>query len=262
MLIDGHVHLENGPLTKEYCLTLIEAAKQKGINKLQILDHAHRFIEYLPMYEKYKITESQVEWIDSCCFDSLLDYYKMIEEVRKESLENIEVTFGLEVCYQHDDEDIISDLLKKYPFDFFIGSVHAVNHIAYDSHWSKKDLWDKYDADYIYIKYYEEMEYLVKSRLFNQIGHPDTIKMFNIYPSFDQTEIQTHFAKICAEYEILVENNTGCYYRYNHKDMGLDSKFLKILKDNNCKFITCSDAHYAKDIGSYILEATNDIIKA
>ena len=38
-MIDGHMHLENGPLTKEYVLSFVEAAKQKGLDEIQILDH-------------------------------------------------------------------------------------------------------------------------------------------------------------------------------------------------------------------------------
>ena len=30
-MIDGHMHLENGPLTKEYVLQFVEAAHQKGL---------------------------------------------------------------------------------------------------------------------------------------------------------------------------------------------------------------------------------------
>lgn len=48
MYIDGHMHLENGPLTKEYVLQFVEEAQKKGIDEIQILDHTHRFIEFEP----------------------------------------------------------------------------------------------------------------------------------------------------------------------------------------------------------------------
>ena len=31
-MIDGHMHLENGPLTKEYVLEFVEEAHKKGIH--------------------------------------------------------------------------------------------------------------------------------------------------------------------------------------------------------------------------------------
>ena len=42
-MIDAHVHLENGPLSKEYVFEFIDTALEKGIDHLQILDHTHRF---------------------------------------------------------------------------------------------------------------------------------------------------------------------------------------------------------------------------
>ena len=63
---------------------------------------------------------------------------------------------------------------------------------------------------------------------------------------------QIRLAKLANLHNVKVENNTGCYYRYNHKDMGLTERVLKIFRDNNCKMITVSDAHNPKDVGSYI----------
>ena len=45
MLVDGHMHLENGPLTKEYVMEFINEAYKQGFDRIQILDHTHRFKE-------------------------------------------------------------------------------------------------------------------------------------------------------------------------------------------------------------------------
>ena len=45
-MIDAHTHLENGDLSTEYVHKFIDAAKEKGITQLQILDHTHRFFEF------------------------------------------------------------------------------------------------------------------------------------------------------------------------------------------------------------------------
>lgn len=50
-MIDAHVHLENGPLSKDYVFEFIKSAQEKGIDHLQILDHTHRFFEFKEMYE-------------------------------------------------------------------------------------------------------------------------------------------------------------------------------------------------------------------
>ena len=38
-MIDGHVHLENGDLSVDYAMQFVNAAAEKGIDTLQLLDH-------------------------------------------------------------------------------------------------------------------------------------------------------------------------------------------------------------------------------
>ena len=255
-MIDGHTHLENGPLTKEYCYQMIDGAIAKGIDELHILDHTHRFKEFAPLYEKLRINNPQINWLNNDLKDSIYDYINLIEEMKKETLP-IKVEFGLEVCYTIGDEQLLKELLSIYKFDFLIGSVHSVFNVAYDSSWSVEELWNKYPTDDIYKEYFKTMFSLVESDLFDQIGHPDTIKMFSFFPSFDLTNSWNKLAKLCIKHNVKVENNVGCYYRYKYPDKGLADNVLKIFKDNGCQMITVSDAHYPKDVGSYIEDIWN-----
>lgn len=255
-MIDGHVHLEKGPLCKEYVYEFINEAINKGIDEIQILDHTHRFIEFKPVYEKYRLNKAQDEWLNNDLRNSIYEYIDLIKQMKKETLP-IKVSFGLEVCYQEAEEELIRDLCGVYDFDFLIGAVHAIDYLVYDSSWSKQELWNKYDIDYIYRRYYEIIFKLVESDIFDQLAHPDTIKMFNYYPSYDLSETYDELAKLLNKHDMKVENNVGCYYRYNHQDMGLADDLLKVFKDNNCKMITVSDAHYPKDVGSYIKDVWN-----
>ena len=48
-MIDGHMHLEYGDLSKEYVLQFVESAVKNGMDEIQILDHTHRFKEFRPV---------------------------------------------------------------------------------------------------------------------------------------------------------------------------------------------------------------------
>ena len=251
-MIDGHVHLERGPLNKEYALEFVKEAVNKGIDDLQILDHSHRFKEFEPMYESMKkIGGPQKEWLDHDFRNTLDEYFDLILEFKQLDLP-IKVSFGLEVCFNQKNLLFLKELLSNYHFDFLVGSIHFIDDIAYDSKYSIEYLWDKYSTDYIYKEYFKESYALIESDLFSQIGHPDTIKMFNYYPSFNTDPYYDKLAKLANIHNVKIENNTGCYYRYHHKDKGLNEKVLKIFKDNNCKMITVSDAHRPEDVGNYI----------
>ena len=251
-MIDGHVHLENGPLTKEYVLKMVDGAKSRGIDHLQILDHTHRFIEFEPIYKDHKKCEIQWTNFKKGNFkDSIKEYQNLIKEMRKVNF-GIDVKFGLEVCYEPQYEEIIRELVSDFDYDFLVGSVHAIDGLVYDSSWSKDELWNKYDVDHIYRRYYENVFKLVESDIFSQIGHPDTIKMFDIYPTYDLADTYEKLAMLCKKHNILVENNVGCYYRYHHKDMGLSDELLSVFKKHGCKMITVSDAHYPEHVGMHI----------
>ena len=262
MVVDGHMHLEYGDLSVEYVMKFVNAAKEKGIDKIQILDHTHRFREFEPIYEKVKnANHYQEQWLANrkLKFHSTLDeYMELISKVREMDLP-VEVTFGLEVCYVPEYEDTIREILKGYEFDFLVGAIHSIDGILYDMKWSEEVLWKVYPVDYIYQRYYELLFQCVESGIFTQLAHPDTIKMFNYYPMYDLTNTYFQLAQLCNIHNVTVECNTGCYYRYNHKDMGLSDELLKILVSNNTRIITCSDAHRPDDVGSYVREVDEKI---
>ena len=102
---------------------------------------------------------------------------------------------------------------------------------------------------------------LVKSDLFTQLAHPDTIKMFNYYPKYDLTETYHQLAKLLIEHNVIAENNTGCHYRYNHRDIGLSDELLKIFKEHNVKLIVASDAHHPEHVGTNIIDIYEKTMK-
>ncbi len=253
-MIDGHMHLEYGDLSKEYVLEFVNAAKEKGLTKIQILDHTHRFKEFEPIYEELKAIPQQKKWLENKKMkfkDSLDDYDKLIQEVKALDLP-VEVSFGLEVCYVPKHEEYIREVLSKRHYDFIVGAIHSINGKLYDMSFSKEILWDQEDVNDIYRNYYDLIFKLVKSDLFTQLAHPDTIKMFNYYPDYDLTPTYHQLADLLNEHHMKAENNTGCYYRYNHQDKGLSDQLLNIFKEHQVAMITASDAHCPDHVGMNI----------
>ncbi|MCI9042094.1 PHP domain-containing protein [Dubosiella newyorkensis] len=246
---DGHVHLENGPLSKEYVWEFVKAAQEQGIEHLQILDHTHRFYEFHDMYKGvYEADPRQKEWFEKKQVNSIKDYHKLIEEMKNESFP-IDVQFGLEVCYSPENESFLKEILSQYPYDFLVGSVHSIDGLLYDMDAFSKDLlWEKEDVSSIYKRYYDRIAKAIQSDLFTQIGHPDVIKMYNYPAGYDLTETYKQLARLAKEHRVKMEDNTGAHYRYHHHDVGLDPAFRQILLDEGVEIITASDAHYPKHV--------------
>ena len=144
-------------------------------------------------------------------------------------------------------------------FDFLVGAIHSIDGILYDMSFSKELLWNRYDVDDIYHRYYELVFQLIESDLFTQLAHPDTIKLFQIYPTYDLKPTYRKMATLLKQHHMKAENNVGCYYRYGHPDLGLSDELLRILKENQVELIYASDAHQPEDVGNYIKEAMKRI---
>lgn len=247
---DAHVHLENGPLTKEYVWEFVNAARDKGISHLQILDHTHRFHEFRDMYQDVvEADPRQKAWFEKKQVNSIHDYIQLIEECRKEDFP-IDVTFGLEVCWANHREAFLKKQLAVYPWDFLVGSVHSVDGKLYDMDgWSREILWDVEPSESIYRRYYDQVASAIESGLFTQIGHPDVVKMYQYDPGYDLQEEYDRLSRLAAEHDVLLEENTGASYRYGHPDVGLAPAFRQTAARMGAKTITASDAHYPKHVG-------------
>jgi len=259
-LVDGHVHLEHGPLTEGYAMKFINEAIRKGLDEIDILDHSHRFKEFRSCYDLLRVYPEQDEWLGrpGKFRDTLNDYFTMIEVIRKKDLP-IRVRFGLEVCYTEETEDLLREILKDVKLDFLTGSVHSVGDILYDMSFSKRLLSERYTQEEIIELYYRRLIACASSGLFDRIGHPDQIK---VAVETDDLSLKKHYeelARVCKEKHILAENNSGCHWRYGLSDIGNSDTFLKTFKEYGVGMITASDAHDPKDTGNLIREAEERI---
>lgn len=252
-MIDGHMHLENGPLTVEYAMQFVNAGIAAGMDHIQILDHTHRFIEFAPLYDRLKeAAPQQKQWLDKKKLEPIQVFQELGEKIKAMDLP-IQVSWGLEVCYDPEMKEFLKDILSAYPYDFLIGSIHSIDGLLYDMEgFSREILWDKYPTNNIYKRYYEIMEDMIKSDLFTQIGHPDQLKLFHDVPDYDLVPTYERLARLAKEHDIYMENNTGIHYRYLHEDMGTNKVFLDILKAHGVKIMTASDAHRPQDVGKFI----------
>lgn len=255
IMIDGHTHLENGPLTVEYAMKFVNAGVAAGLDTIHILDHTHRFEEFAPLYVRLKeASPYQKEWLDKKKLEPLQRYFDLIAEMKEMDLP-IQVKFGLEVCYAPEDKEFLKDILAQYPYDYIIGSIHSMDGLLYDmDRFSREILWDKYDTNEIYRRYYEIMEDMICSDLFTQIGHPDQLKLFHYEPDYDLKPTYERLAKLAKEHDVYMESNTGIYYRYHHEDLGTNKDFMDCLKKQGVKIMTASDAHQPQHVGMLIKE--------
>ena len=247
-MIDGHIHFNNQPYTLETIQNMVDTAMKKGIDKLYLLDHTHKFFEFRFLYSS--LTEEKTVAARERVFSreiNLSEYLNFIKEVKKHHWP-IKLLFGLEVCYskEHNEEfkEVINKLLP-FKFDFLIGSVHFVDGAAIDL---DKSIYLTRDVDTFYKHYFDSLYSLVESQIFTFVAHPDLFKLFDIFPSFDLEPYFNRFCELLIKYDMETENNTGSL-RFGFPYPGVSPKLLKAYKKYHVKFHRSSDAHKFEDIG-------------
>ena len=254
-MIDAHIHLEQGEYTLEWLNEFVKTAIERNIDEIWVLEHTHRFVEFMPIYQQVKeVNDLQKAWIEKKKLHALSEYLDFVAEMKKRDFP-VKIKFGLEVCYFPQHEKFIKDLLDQCSLDFVVGSIHFIDNMAYDLKGiSEQTLWDVYPIDWIWQRYFELMKQCIQSGLFDGIAHPDTLKMFHRMPSFDLTPYWENLADQLNEARMYTENNVGCHYRYGHEDVGLNPKVFQIFKDKKVKLYYATDSHHPKYVGIHLAE--------
>lgn len=262
-VIDAHVHIEKGPYTEEWIMKFVDEAVKRGIDQLYLLEHSHRFREFRALYTSIKADTPygrlHNEWLKSKFNKSIEEYKELIEKMRKKDMP-IKVYYGLEVCYFPEKEELIKSVTSGFPWDFLTGSVHWIDGWGFD-HPSTKEYWEYRNVDMDYKTYYEIMISLVESGIFSILAHPDSIKSFNYYPECDLSDMYYRLADCLKKTNMKAEFSSGLCNNFNHSELGMNRKLLKVMIDSNVEIITASDAHVPDMVGMNIKEANEILLR-
>lgn len=243
---DVHIHLERGNYTKEWFEKFVETAVKRNLDEIWILEHTHRFVEFMPMYENLAAYgEEHREWLSHKGSRKLQDYLDLISDMKKESWP-VSIKYGLEVCYFPGQEKFVENEIKPLGLDFLTGSVHWIDGFGFDQ---RKEMWQGKNTDDEYRRYYEIMGELIDSHLFDGLAHPDSIKCFGYYADFDLKDIYHNLGKSLAAADMYAEESSGLYNNYNYPERGMNREMFRIFKEENVKLEFASDAHRPEDVG-------------
>lgn len=250
--------VEKGSFTSEWLGLYLVQAKKMELKEVGIVDHLYRFKEYRPYYEKYinlddnDLGNMQRSWLDRVCVESIVDFIEVIElEKGKWKEAGIELRLGIEADYFPGGEEELEGILKEYPYDYVIGSVHFLQGWGFDNP-KLKHLFLNYDLEVLYESFFETVEKGISSGLFDIFAHLDNIKVFEYRPDESKLlPLYERIAKKIIEMDIATELNAGLFYRYPIKEMCPSPTFLEVLAKNKVKITISSDAHFPDDMGNF-----------
>lgn len=191
-------------------------------------------------------------WLDS--------YFEEIVRAQdKYAPMGLKVKNGLEVGYDLGLEDAIARVLR-YPFDFVIGSVHCVDHVAISSARESCNYFPGKQLTDVVRKYFTTLLEGVKTGLFDVVGHMDLYRRHGL--KFFGTDVENaHEGLVEPVLEEMAKRNIGMEIntsslKHGQNEFYPSKKILLLAKEFGISvYTTGSDSHRISELGRGIKEA-------
>ena len=188
-------------------------------------------------------------------FSQLDEYVEKIRATQKK-FPQLQIRLALEVDYFPNGEDWIRELAAKYPWDYFIGSVHYVSDSWAIDDPQKLSEWKNRDSFEVWQIYFERLTKAAESKLFEIIGHADLPKKFGHKPNHDCTPLYVNFLDAAKKSGSAIELNTAGL-RKDCKEIYPSREILQLAFQKNVPITFGSDAHAPSEVGMNFAEAVS-----
>ncbi len=256
-VIDCHVHPDFSPDAQgtiaEYCAQ----AERIGLDGLCFTTH----YEPDPMRADRErvIVAGQPKPVDSDWPDA---YLTAIDRARA-AFPSIVVRAGVEVGYEPGLEGVICDFLVRYRFDFVLGAVHCLDHVAITA----GDELDYCRCELVPLggeavarRYCRNLAAAAGSQLFDCLAHVDIYRRY-LQPLFDETFVHAINDGMSEVLKQVARSGTGIEVNSSALRRGSDEPYparrlLAQAVDRGVRVFTIgSDAHRPDDLGTGLARA-------
>ena len=235
MRVDLHNHTKLCNHAEGEIFEYIEKAIESECEHFGFSDHAP--MDFDP---KYRMSFSQMK-----------KYEQDVLEAKEMYKDKIEILLGYEVDYLkgHMDKRVLDSKV-----DYLIGSVHFIDEWGFDNpefigHYEHENI------DEIWQKYFDSIEKMAQSKLFDIVGHLDLIKVFKFMPNKNINEIAKNALMAIKKADMVIELNVAGY-RKPVKEAYPSLSLLKQAFELGIPITFASDAHKPEQIGLYNNEIT------
>lgn len=243
MIVDYHMHLRGpsngreGPveLSADAVERFVEQAEARGVDEIAFTEHMYYFREAEPLLSFPYHRERVAHDLDAYC-DAIL-------EAKGRGLP---VKLGLELEWIPGRDEELAGIMRPYPWDFLLGSVHLVDGEAVDL---EPGVWGQMSVEDVWRRYFAELGDLAASGLADVLAHPDLVKIFGRRPAPKVVgACHEEAATAIAEAGVAVEVSTAGL-RKPVGELYPDAGFLARCRERGVGATLASDAHVAHDVG-------------
>jgi histidinol-phosphatase (PHP family) len=230
-LPDYHTHTVRCGHAEGTPAEYVAAAKHRGLDGIGISDH----VPLLHVGDPHLAMP----------LDALHDYVEEVTELKQRDPHY--VLLGIEVDFRPDTFDRMRELLRAYPFDYVIGSVHYLDGWGFDDP-RHADGWTERNVDDVYTQYFEQVGDAAESGVFTILGHLDLVKKWGHRPMTHPVEAVARLSRRIAKSGAAVEVNASGL-RKPVGEIYPSAGILSCLREHGVPVTFGSDAHRPQDVG-------------
>jgi histidinol-phosphatase (PHP family) len=222
----------------------VERAIESGLTELGFSDHLYMY--WLPP-DGRDPELAMAEWEHDF-------YIEDVERCRRQYGSDITIRLATEADYIPGHEQALEDILRRYDWDYVIGSVHFLDGWGFDDARYIAG-YEDWPIDHLYTRYFDLVGDSAQTGLFDTIGHCDLVKKFGHRPTrsfvdqYGTLAIRLARSGVCAEV-----NTSGLRKRvgeiYPHPDL------LRALHAEGVPVTFGSDAHAPNEVAADFAAAT------
>jgi len=261
---DYHVHpnysIDAAPVPiRDYCLKALELGLREICFTTHVeLEPEREALDKYVMFRGEKIAADNEAWLES--------YFEEIAQAQEEFKSvNLQIRAGVEMGYCLGTEKKIEKILNSYPFDFVLGSIHTLQHIAISSMKESPLYYTSRSLATMRQDYFTTLKEAVASGLFDCIAHVDLYTRYGIR-QYGPAVFSVHrgvIEDILAEMKrkkIGLEINTSSLRR-GLTEFHPSKEILALAAEAGVEIFTVgSDAHSLEQLGDHVDEAI-DLLK-
>jgi len=185
--------------------------------------------------------------------DKLGEYVAKVRQAQ-EDFPQLTIRLALEVDYLPGYDDWIRGLAARYPWDYFIGSVHYVSDGWAIDDPQKLSEWKHRNADEVWSVYFERLTMAAETGFFEIIGHADLPKKFGHRPPRDARLLYEKFLNAVKKSGCAIELNTAGL-RKDCREIYPAREILQLAFQKGVPITFGSDAHAPEEVGMNFADA-------
>jgi histidinol-phosphatase (PHP family) len=250
-MIDYHVHPDFSPdadgSIEEYCARAVEL----GLEEICFTTH------YEPDPVRKDIEEVRVNGRAQPVDSDWPEAYFAALQAARAKFPGVTVLAGVEVGYEPGLEGIISDFLRQHQFDFVLGAIHCLDHIAITA----GDELGRFKSEYmsrgpesVAERYFHHLHAAAGSQLFDCLAHLDIYRKYveSLYDQRFGAAVETLLPSVLnlvAQSGAGIEVNSSALRRGNPYCYP-SPRILRLARAAGVRVFTVgSDAHRPADLG-------------